>query len=126
MAIYNRHKCGHFSTRDHWKSGPDVLVDSLCVACRAARIGEEIEFARFGRPPASGQSLNHRDGCAEAGVSVYEVVGGEPQFCGWYFNFLSRPEYRGRGIITGWGSDGEPLVKILKIRRMRVARTVSG
>jgi len=104
--------CGHTDIGRPWGSG-SVQVSGPCPACRAARIGEEIEFARFGEAPA--RSHNYRDGTSEDGVSVYEVVDGEPQLVGWYFEIVTRKEYRGRGVIVGWGSDGEPLVRIQKM-----------
>jgi hypothetical protein len=119
MAIYNLHECGHYSTNDPWGKGDDVKVYSLCLDCKKARIGEVIEFARFGKPPASGVSTNHREGTSEEGVSVYEVVNSEPKLVGWHFGITERQQFRGTGIIVGWGSDGEPLVKILKIRKTK-------
>ena len=119
MAIYNVHKCGHFSTNDPWGSGPDVQVYSLCLNCKKSRIGETIEFARFGKPPVSGQSTNHREHTAEDGVSVYEIINGEIDLVGWHFGITDRVKYVGKGIILGWGSDGEPLVRIIKIRKAK-------
>lgn len=117
MATYYRHTCGHTSTKDAWKHGPDVARDDLCHDCRQARVGEVIHFARHGKAPASGTSRNHRDQTGEAGVSVYEVVNGEIQYVGWWFGIAERPLYRGTGEIVGWGSDGEPLVRIITIRK---------
>lgn len=119
MATYYRHSCGHTSTRDPWGRGADLDVRSLCGACQAARVGEEIAFVRYGKPPVSGCSTNHRERTAEAGVSVYELVEGEPRHVGFHFGITDRPAYHGRGIIVGWGSDGEPLVRIIgRIKKM--------
>jgi hypothetical protein len=115
MATYYRHDCGHTSLCEPWKTGPDLPLSGLCSVCLQARIGEVITFARHGTPPVSSASRNHRDQTAEEGVSVYEVVNGEIQYCGWYFAIANRPLYRGTGRIVGWGSDGEPLVQILTI-----------
>jgi DNA-binding transcriptional regulator YiaG len=106
-------RCGH--THRDGTTGParEASVDSLCRECRAARVGETITFLRFGSIPGSGVSTNHRDRTAEEGVSVYEIVRGKVDLVGWYFDFLSRPAFRGRGVIVGWGSDGEPLVRVL-------------
>jgi hypothetical protein len=88
-------------------------VSGLCQACRTARIGEEIEFIRYGDIPE--RSYNYRDSTTEDGISVYEVVDGQPQYVGWHFGISDREvQIRGRGVIVGWGSDGEPLVKIVK------------
>jgi len=120
MATYYLRDCGHRTERDAWKTGSDERLDGLCLNCRAARVGEVIEFARYGKPPAGGQSTNHRERMAEAGISVYEVVNGEIKFTGWHFGITeSRPAYSGKGRIIGFGSDGEPLVQILSIRRRR-------
>lgn len=118
MARYYRHRCSHTSLYKPWKSGPDVPCGDLCSACKEARIGEIIEFARHGKAPASGISHNARDRTAEAGVSVYEIVKGEIQYCGWWFSIAERPLYRGKGEVVGWGSDGEPLVSIIECGRV--------
>jgi hypothetical protein len=72
-------------------------------------------------------SHNYREGTQESGVSVYEIVDGDIQYCGWYFDIAERPLYYGKGTIIGWGSDGEPLVTVSSIKkapRRRVATTV--
>lgn len=84
---------------------------------RGVEIGDEIEFVRYGRPPAGGASRNHRDGFREDGVSVYLLSGGEVVLVGWYFDIVKRPAYRGRGVVVGWGSDGEPLVRVSRALR---------
>lgn len=116
MSIYYIRDCGHSTLKDPWKNGPDIRLDGLCMECRAARIGQEIRFVRHGTPPV-GASRNHRDGTHEEGVSVYEIVNGKPNYIGWYFEISKRPAYSGRGVIVGWGSDGEPLVEVISIRR---------
>jgi len=78
-----------------------------------------IKFFRFGKPPVSGISHNFRDDSSEEGVSVYENRNGEPDFKGWYFGFLDRPCFEGEGKVVGSGSDGEPLVEIISIRKSR-------
>jgi hypothetical protein len=119
MAQFYRHTCGHTSLRGLSGQG-EKAIDGLCPACLEARIGQVIPFARHGAPP-QGASRNHRDGSAEAGVSVYEIVDGEIQYCGWSFEIEKRPLYTGTGEIVGWGSDGEPLVKILTIKKAKKA-----
>lgn len=93
-------------------------LSGLCFDCRKARIGETIEFVRFGNLPNGGRSYNHRDKTEEDGVSVYEVKGGVIQFVGFYCDFAERPAYRGKGVIVGWGSDGEPLVKPGRVHKV--------
>jgi len=119
MSRYYRHSCGHTSLSEPWAHGPEVPCADPCHPCRMARIGEVIPFIRHGAPPASGLSTNHRDGTPEEGVSVYEWKGGEAQYVGWHFAIAKRPRYRGTGRIVGWGSDGEPLVQILTIKKTR-------
>lgn len=118
MATYYYHsECGHEQgVADHWKTGPAIVIPrSTCAHCKRARIGKTITFLRFGKPPA--QSRNHRDGTIEAGVSVYEIKNGKAQLEGWHYGFLNRPAFIGTGKICGWGSDGEPVVQILTIRK---------
>lgn len=119
MARYYRHTCGHTSLYGAWEHGAEVPCSDPCHECRMARVGEVIAFARHGKPPVSGASRNHRDGTGEVGVSVYEIVDGEINYCGWYFDIADRPLYRGTGHIVGWGSDGEPLVNILTIKKSK-------
>lgn len=88
------------------------------VGARPA-IGATIDYVRYGKMPASGRSRNHRDGYAECGVSVYQVVDGEPKYTGWYFDIVTAPAYAGKGEVVGFGSDGEPLIKPLTCRRAK-------
>lgn len=99
-----------------WEDG--VYTHPSCHNCRPERIGQTIDFVRFGQPPASGRSKNHASGELEAGVSVYEIRNERIQFVGWYFDFTSRQAYRGTGRIVGWGSDYEPVVEISQIRKI--------
>lgn len=116
MSEKIKYECGCEDVGKPFGSGTRP-VPGLCPHCRKARIGEEIDFVRFGAIPAT-CSLNHRDGTAEEGISVYEVVNGEPKLVGWYFDIISRgTKLSGRGVIVGWGSDGEPLVRIINITR---------
>src|SRR5215510_3254395 len=112
MARYYRHICRHTSLYHPWQQGEEVPHPDPCGTCRTARIGELIQFARHGEPPASGSSRNHREGTGEEGVSVYEVVAGQMQYTGWWYGIAERSLYYGTGVIVGWGSDGEPLVRI--------------
>lgn len=114
--IYYIFECGHKREKSPLGQGPDVQLDGLCHTCKVQRIGQKIEFLRLGQPPTV--SRNHRDGTTENGVSVYEIVNGKADLVGWHFGFLDRPGFRGQGTIVGWGSDGEPLVEILSIKRI--------
>ena len=69
---------------------------------------------RYGDIPDGGHSYNHREGCAEAGVSVMQLDG-EPKIsclAEARGSFDSRPKIR----VGGWlnpcalGGDGEPLL----------------
>ena len=119
MATYYIRDCGHETLKDMWKSGANVSLSGLCAECKTGRIGETIEFVRYGKPPASGVSRNHREDVAEEGVSVYELKSGQPDYVGFYFGSAQRPAYAGKGRIVGWGSDGEPLIEINTIRRSK-------
>lgn len=117
MATYWLHSCGHTSTRDPWGRGQDESIQQSCTSCQASRLGESIQFARFGAAPKSGKSTNHREGTQEAGLSVYEIQHGTIQYVGWHFGITDRALYLGTGIIVGWGSDGEPLVTVVAMKK---------
>lgn len=74
-------------------------------------VGDVIDFVRYGTPVEN--SRNYRDATTEEGMSVYLLSGGVVQFVGFWFDIASRPAYQGRGEIVGWGSDGEPLVRVV-------------
>lgn len=116
MAATWKHTCGHTSTRDPWGRG-ETAIHTVCDDCRAARIGQTIPFARYGKAPASGKSTNHREQTQEAGLSVYEIVNGKIEHVGWHFGITDRALYLGTGVIVGWGSDGEPLVRVVAIKK---------
>ena len=118
MATYWLRDCGHYEARSPWGDATPAPLSGLCRACRAARIGETIEFLRFGAIPVSGRSSNHRDETTEEGVSVYEIRDGRPLLVGWHFGFHGRAAYRGTGLIVGWGSDEEPLIRVISCRRV--------
>lgn len=120
MASYYIRDCGHKTQRDMWGKQEDEKLAGLCQNCKSARIGETIDFLRFGVAPSI--STNHRDGTAEDGISVYEIKNGTAELVGWHFDFLSRPAFRGTGQIVGWGSDGEPLVRIIKIGQISASQ----
>lgn len=124
-SIYWRYRrCGHVAWTERRRGGYDAAgnyiavsedqvneTNGQCADCRARRVGETIEFVRYGRAPDSGLSRDHRDDVLLEGVSVYEVVDGKRIECGWDFDISARGTViRGRAKIVGWGSDGEPLV----------------
>lgn len=86
---------------------------------RGVEVGDTIEFVRHGTTPKGGKSRNHRDGYSEEGVSVYLLSGDEVVYVGWWFGIATKPAYRGRGVVVGFGSDGEPLVQVLGVRRAK-------
>lgn len=87
-------------------------------------------YLRFGKVPARGYSINHADGSAEAGVSVYRgerladgtvrpVFETNQEWVGW-MNFVAKGVTL--YIVTGeeldaCGSDGEPLLANCRIWR---------
>lgn len=135
-TTYTYEGCGH-QVRDPlacvWEER-SVTRLGTCDTCdrerRQSRIGHKIRFLRFGSVPESGRSTNHRDRTDEEGVSVYEIVKGKVEFVGWHFDFHGRRAFRGTGTIVGWGSDGEPTVRVETIRPIgrkeveRLTRTI--
>ena len=120
MGGYDRtvYRCGCSKPTTYNYGTPRVdHVENECFECRSARTGQVIEFVRFGKPPVSGFSTNGQTGELEAGVSVYELIENKPVFVGFYCGIYNRPAFTGTGRIVGWGSDGEPVVEILKIKR---------
>jgi hypothetical protein len=87
-------------------------------------------YVRYGDIPATGRSLNHADGTAEAGVSVFRgqrLPSGEAraipatnQQMGSYLTLLGRPLYIVEGDLVGVGSDGEPLLTHCRSHRARL------
>jgi len=119
---YWKRDCGCLTFRD-MREASDEALPGQCFECSKKRIGEAIRFLRFGKPPSSGKSFDYRDKRAERGVSVYELgPDGKPILQGWHFGITERPAYLGKGRIVGFGSDGEPVVKILgKLKRTKYA-----
>jgi len=115
MSDYFIMDCGHKTMRDPWGNRPDECCPGLCRNCKEDRIGEIINFVRYGNIPASGKSKNHRDNSIEDGVSVYEIKDGKEKLVGFHFDITDREKTYGVGEIVGWGSDCEPLVRVIKI-----------
>jgi 2'-5' RNA ligase len=86
-----------------------------------ARDEGKITYLRFGKPPASGKSRNHRDDIEEAGISAYEAIDhgdnafevhpSAPFAIGLASGTTQRDIYWLDGEEIGRGSDGEPLIK---------------
>ena len=92
--------------------------------------GAEFGFLRFGEPPASGFSQNGLLGIPEKGVSCFHAEiapNGDYQFTQMtpvlcedvmlLTDEYKRPLYRLYGEVVGHGSDGEPLLKVVKAER---------
>ena len=110
-------KCGHESDRLNHSFNRVVTFDNLCWECLKALKGTEVDFIRFGKAPEDGFSYNYRENRCEPGVSAYLVQNNEiidtirSEFVD------KRAMYVGKGIVTGFGGDGEICVNILKIRK---------
>ncbi len=88
----------------------------------------EQGFIRFGLPPKSGYSTNWATGETEPGVSVYKakiyktgtIVIDTPHYsAGTYHSLKNYPMYRVWGEIVGYGADGEPCLKIERIKLLK-------
>jgi DNA topoisomerase-1 len=85
----------------------------------------DVKYVRFGKPPESSQSLNHRDNLAEQGVSAHRLIFHQGEWhldtAGIGFTTLldNRPQYELKGEVVGTGSDGEPLLQPTKAIRFR-------
>lgn len=86
-------------------------------------------FVRFGTLPEDGRSINHADGTAEDGVSVYNgeiLPSGEArptirtnqELGSLLMGLISRKMYIVEGDEIGVGSDGEPVLKNCRIVKM--------
>ena len=91
------------------------LVDA---AAKAAGVNREIDptkiktFWRVGKPPEGGQSYNTKDQFFEKGVSTY-FYPEATSFAG-----MDRSDwYKVSGEFVGYGSDGEPLVKVESFKK---------
>lgn len=87
------------------------------------------KFLRFGLPPKNGKSWNYRDNIPEIGVSCYRLISGKAILSlsevGTIAGGISdRPIYFISGEEIGSGSDGEPIVKIHKITRVKGGKII--
>lgn len=85
-------------------------------------------FVRYGGLPPGGRSGNHRDQVREAGVSVFRArfasAGGwqvqlqsDAEHATW-LNVRDRPAYRVYGDVVGFGSDGEPVLRVTRTEQL--------
>ena len=93
----------------------------------------ERGYVRLGDIPACGYSHNRATGQAESGVSVFAAditIDGRwrpildtPQQLGSYLSLLAddRPAYRVYGNVVGVGGDGEPVMRVERVERLRKA-----
>ncbi len=88
----------------------------------------ETGYIRFGLPPKSGYSINHATGEREPGISVYRakffetgaVVVDTPHYSqGTFLALQNYPMYQVWGELVGYGSDGEPCLKISKVKLLK-------
>jgi hypothetical protein len=105
--------------------------DSLApeLARRVREVGQKRVFIRFGHPPKSGVSMNHATGQPEKGVSVFPAevdpltgaanfiedgTGGSAHIAA-AFGGYGNKAYLVSGEVVGRGSDGEPVLRNLKV-----------
>ena len=109
--------CGHESDKCNYSFSKTVKFNTLCWDCLKAFNGKEVDFIRFGSAPEDGFSYNYSEGKNEVGVSAY-LVQNDKVVQRIRSEFVSiRPMFIGRGIVTGFGGDGEICVKVLKIKK---------
>lgn len=98
-----------------------AVIDAAKMADAARFAGAERCYIRFGAPPESGHSRNHRDNILEAGVSCFDAeIAADgafrllltPVLEVSYLTVADRPAYRLYGERIGTGADGEPLLAV--------------
>jgi len=92
----------------------------------------ERGYIRFGDMPQNGLSKNHRDNTFEAGVSVYNaeyatdhtyrLLLSNDGMYGEAAHIANRPAYRVWGEEVGIGSDGEPVLRVKKYKKINLAK----
>jgi len=103
---------------------------SYLARCKAAHEAKWADatrcYVRYGDLPKGGRSVNHADGTAESGVSVYNglylpttgeaiaIPTTNAEACG-MLTISDRPLYIVDGEEVGRGSDGEPVVRNARI-----------
>ena len=112
-------KCTHLATQS--------IIDAKIKEYDDKFKNAERGFVRFGDIPKCGYSINHRDKIPEAGVSVFEAefVGNSfrpiltPQLEVTYVACQGRPAYRVYGDVVGTGADGEPVLRVKRIVKLK-------
>jgi hypothetical protein len=109
----------------HWDHNDDNMIAGKIKSFASAPFDCDV-YVRFNNLPKNGKSKNYATGCLERGISVYaaryDLVSGEYQLCGSglagaliAYTIKGAPVYFVSGMETGKGSDGEPLLKNVKI-----------
>jgi hypothetical protein len=111
--------CIHLETQEY--------IDELTEEYKSKFKNSTKGYIRFGKCPKDGFSTNHRDGTLESGVSVFEaefagrdyrVIIDSPALECAYVSVMDRPAYRVYGEVIGSGADGEPVLKVSRIRKL--------
>lgn len=99
-------------------NNPDMIASFhtpiLSVSFQMGQDGIDLSSApivsgkRYGKAPESGISQNYADGVAEAGLSLANIDG--ERECSSVIWFRDREVFSYTGILTGRGSDGEPVI----------------
>lgn len=104
-----------------------AAIDAAKAQAAAKFANAERGYIRFGAPPKSGHSQNHRDDTLEAGVSCFDAEIAPdgsfrllltPVLEVSYLAIADRPAYRLYGELIGTGADGEPLLRVDKSIRL--------
>lgn len=103
-----------------------AAIDKIRRASEKTFANAERGYIRFGDLPKNGHSINHRDNTPEKGVSAFEaefVVNKyrlilTPALEVSYLTVCDRPAYRLYGEVVGTGSDGEPLLRVAKTKKL--------
>lgn len=134
LSDLNKHGWDTTVTYPHHGCPPHIQVvhRETLKAQEAARVTltgtGESGYVRYGDCPKSGHSINHVTNEPEKGVSVYEAVFfmdgyqvSTPHYSTGTFESVKaqgRPVYRVWGKVVGTGSDGEPVLKVKKTKRI--------
>lgn len=107
-------KCTHRDTQ--------AVIDAITTKDSTHFANAQRGYIRFGKCPKDGLSINHRDKIPELGVSVFDAEFTDNQYrlisndalYATYLSVKDRPAYRIYGDVVGTGSDGEPVIKVIK------------
>jgi hypothetical protein len=107
--LLNLESCGGYWERSHARD--ERYRRQELERKSGVAVGDVVKFVRHGNPVEF--STNHQDGTLEVGMSCYLLIDSEVKYVGFWFDIASRPAFVGSGEVVGWGSDGEPLVKVV-------------